>query len=205
MTRGLGIFELVSDAREMRPADFERKHGSFFLIRTLDDGTLNPASADFGGRSTTEMLNIRELSKQKARLENPEATYLYPLRPQFEGQAVIVGRLSHCHIQIDDKSVSKDHAKLIVERDGGLSITDLGSKNGTKVGTHRLPPNSATLVQFGKTIEFGAVRLTYLPVRQLIDFIRATFDQFERLDTVSDLVVDDDEVDFDVHVEFDDG
>ncbi len=202
MTRGLGIFELVSDAREMRTEDFERKHGSYFLIRTLDDGTLNPPTSEFGGRSTTEMLNVKELTKQNARLENPEATYLYPLRPQFSGQAVIVGRLSHCHVQIDDKSVSKDHAKLIVERDGGLSITDLGSKNGTKVGTHRLPPNSSTSVQFGKTIEFGAVRLTYLPVRQLVDFIRATFDQFERLDTVSDLVVE--EEDFDVHVEFDD-
>jgi len=203
MSRGVGIFELVSDAREMSPADFERKHGSFFLIRTLDDGTLNPASPDFGGRATTELLNVRELSKQKARLENPEATYIYPLRPQYAGQAVKVGRMSHCQIQIDDKSVSKDHAKLVVEKDGGLSITDLGSKNGTKLGTLRLAPNAPTLVQFGKTIEFGAVRLTYLPVRQLIDFIRATFDHFERLDTISDMGGEED--DFDVHVEFDEG
>jgi len=200
MTRGIGIYELVTDAKTMPAAEFEDKHGAAFLIRTNDDGSLKPLPPGKGLRATTEMLNVAELAKQSARLENPEASYVYPVRPRPHLRTVSIGRLERCDITIEDVSVSKQHAQLAVGDGGAVTISDLGSKNGTRVGDAQVAPKESVSVQFGKTITIGAVRLTFLPVRQLIDFITATFEDMDRLDTVNDL-----EEDFDVHVEFDDG
>lgn len=217
MERGQGIFELVSDAKTMTPEAFEAKHGSFFLIRTLDDGSLEPASGGFT-RSVTAVVHPGEMAKQKARLENPEASYVYPVRPRVPGHAVRVGRTHDCDIFIDDKSLSKDHAELFVRSDGSLAIIDRGSKNGTRVGSVPLEAGHPAAVQFGKTIMFGGVRLTYLPVRQLIDFIRVTFEddlfgddpsfmhtnpKTTRIDDEQDGLEDD--TNFDIDVQFDDG
>jgi len=45
---------------------------------------------------------------------------------------VVVGRSSDADLQVDDKYLSRKHAKLI-SRDGGWWIEDLGSRNGTKL------------------------------------------------------------------------
>ena len=58
---------------------------------------------------------------------------------------------------------------------------------------------------------FGGVRLTYMPVRQLIDFIRVTFDDelFGEEGFGPHLLDDDEDEDvdtaFDIDVQFDDG
>jgi len=208
--RGIGIFELVSDAKQMTSEAFEAKHGSYFLIRTLDDGSLSPAASPFMRTSTTAIVHPGEMGKQKARLENPEASYVYSVRPRVPGHAVTIGRTDACDVHIDDKSLSKEHAELFVRSDGSLAIIDRNSSNGTYVGNIRLEPGLPTAVQFGKTITFGGVRLTYMPVRQLIDFIRVTFDDeifadegFGRTRSDED---EDEDVDtaFDIDVQFDD-
>jgi hypothetical protein len=176
MRSGVGIYELVEDARSLDPSAFEAKYGSFFLLRTLDDGNLD---TDGFGRPTTQVVRPGELAQQKTRLDTPEASYVYPVIPQSPGEAVTVGRLPDNDISIEDKSLSKVHAQLFVRPDGSLAILDNGSRNGTRVGRTRLEPNVPTAVQFGRTIVFGTVSVTYLPVRQLIDFVRATFDSFE--------------------------
>ena len=48
-----------------------------------------------------------------------------------------IGRAPGCAVVIDAPSVSREHAQLTVSRDD-LRLTDLGSKNGTFVGTTRV-------------------------------------------------------------------
>ncbi len=43
---------------------------------------------------------------------------------------LLIGRESDCQIQIDDRQVSRHHARLVV-RDGKVELQDLESKNGT--------------------------------------------------------------------------
>ena len=76
----------------------------------------------------------------------------------------------------------------------------------------RLETGLPSAVQFGKTITFGGVRVTYMPVRQLIDFIRVTFDDelFGFGPSTAPPADDDDEDEeydtaFDIDVQFDDG
>jgi predicted component of type VI protein secretion system len=50
----------------------------------------------------------------------------------LHGELMIVGRSSDADLQVDDKYLSRKHAKLI-HRDGGWWIEDLGSRNGTRL------------------------------------------------------------------------
>ncbi|HYC93874.1 MAG TPA: FHA domain-containing protein [Thermoanaerobaculia bacterium] len=49
----------------------------------------------------------------------------------------LIGRAAGCAVTIDATSVSREHARLEVSRDE-MILTDLGSKNGTFVGTARI-------------------------------------------------------------------
>jgi hypothetical protein len=193
----------VRDAKTLDAAAFEAKYGGFFLIRTLDDGSLSPAPDGFSQISTV-VSRTPELNTQKTRLENPEASYVYPVVPRVPGEAVTVGRHTDNDICIDDQTLSKQHAQLFVRSDGTLAIIDRNSKNGTRVGKVVIEPGFPTPVQFGKNIMFGSVRLTYLPVAQLIDFVRVSFDdEFLEFDDESMYAEPVDEP-FDVDVDFDD-
>ena len=60
------------------------------------------------------------------------------------GPKVTLGRgltgLDHCFyaINIEDATVSREHARLHVESDGSFFLEDLGSRNDTFVGGRRL-------------------------------------------------------------------
>ncbi|MBT8495277.1 MAG: FHA domain-containing protein, partial [Deltaproteobacteria bacterium] len=201
--KGLGIFELVRDAKELDAGAFAAKYGSFFLIRTLDDGSLQPAPEGFAQSATVVTKLPIDITQVNTRLDSPEASYVYPVIPRVPGEAVTVGRLPDNDIYIDDASLSKRHAQLFVRSDGTLAIIDRESKNGTRIGKVKIDPGTPTPVAFGKTIMFGTVRLTYLPVRQLIDFVRVSFDD-EFLEWDSDRTTNTGD-EFDIDVEFDDG
>lgn len=54
----------------------------------------------------------------------------------LKGELVVVGRSSEADLQVDDKYLSRKHAKLIF-RENGWWVEDLGSRNGTKLnGSH---------------------------------------------------------------------
>ena len=77
------------------------------------------------------------------------ATHRHPLR---EGRTVI-GRAPTCDIVVDDESISRQHAELVVRRDD-VTLSDLGSSNGTyrndlRVGTTGVTP--------GDRMRFGGV------------------------------------------------
>lgn len=54
----------------------------------------------------------------------------------------VIGRDPRCDLVLDDRSISGEHAR-IVYREGVPTIEDLGSKNGTRVGTEALKKNAA--------------------------------------------------------------
>jgi hypothetical protein len=68
-----------------------------------------------------------------------------------------IGRLDECGLTLDDRSVSRQHAK-IAHDGGGWTITDLGSTNGVKVNGERVKTAS---LQSGDRIELGNVRLAF--------------------------------------------
>jgi len=71
------------------------------------------------------------------------------------GQPITVGRASENQLVLDDDYVSGKHARFYAEN-GRWFVEDIGSTNGTHVGSHRItsptPLNVGTSVRFGKTV-----------------------------------------------------
>ncbi len=70
-----------------------------------------------------------------------------------------IGKATHNRIVITDPTVSNTHAIVLV-RDGGYGIIDLGSSNGTFVNGQLLG-NDAVTLQHGDKIQLGQVVLTF--------------------------------------------
>jgi pSer/pThr/pTyr-binding forkhead associated (FHA) protein/uncharacterized protein YraI len=76
--------------------------------------------------------------------------------------SITVGRAPENQLVIDDTTVSRRHARLSVES-SRLLIEDLGSANGTFIGTQRLGANKPSLVSEDQPVRVGDVELRYLP------------------------------------------
>lgn len=76
--------------------------------------------------------------------------------------SLIVGRADGNGIVIDDLSISRRHARLVIES-GNLLVEDLGSASGTFIGGHKIEPNSLNLVEGNQAIRFGEIEAHYRP------------------------------------------
>jgi pSer/pThr/pTyr-binding forkhead associated (FHA) protein len=70
----------------------------------------------------------------------------------------LIGRIDSNHVVLDDPSVSRIHAKLILGRDG-VEIEDCGSTLGTQVNGDLV---DRARLREGDVIKVGAVLLTFL-------------------------------------------
>ena len=93
---------------------------------------------------------------------------------ELEGETIIVGRSSEADLQVDDKYLSRKHAKF-VQRDDGWWIEDLGSRNGTKLNgkfvdqpTLLTPGDELRLCQ--SSIVFDAEEAAERPTESKSDF-----------------------------------
>jgi predicted component of type VI protein secretion system len=77
-------------------------------------------------------------------------------------RTTVVGRSRECGLQIASASVSRKHCELHVS-DEGVSVTDLGSSNGTFVEAERLPAGERRHLPSGSRLNVGGVRfvITY--------------------------------------------
>ncbi len=69
-----------------------------------------------------------------------------------------VGRSAENNIQLDDLSVSRRHARIVVE-DGAIHVEDLGSSGGTSAGGQRLPARTPHALGEGEALRFGDVQV----------------------------------------------
>jgi transcriptional regulator with PAS, ATPase and Fis domain len=78
--------------------------------------------------------------------------------PLPERGEISIGRAESAQLLIDHATVSREHAVLVL--DDGISIRDLGSSNGTRVGGQSVAANSARRIAPGDLIEVGSAFLT---------------------------------------------
>lgn len=75
--------------------------------------------------------------------------------PRGTATTFTIGRDRQCDLAIDDLTVSRRHAQLEREEAGGWVLTDLGSRNGTRVNGWRV--RDSVEVRPGDLIRFGDV------------------------------------------------
>jgi hypothetical protein len=84
-------------------------------------------------------------------VDGPDKNYSVPL----EGAPVTFGRGTECTVPLSDEYVSTAHARLLFH-DGQWYVEDLGSTNGTYLGSERLtrsmPVGARSRVRLGKTV-----------------------------------------------------
>jgi two-component system cell cycle response regulator len=72
---------------------------------------------------------------------------------------VVIGRSSECDLVIGDLQASRQHCEISVRADGSYAIRDLGSTNGTQVGT--LPLEGSVSLRDGDKVFIGETVLRF--------------------------------------------
>eukprot|EP00656_Telonema_subtile_P054441 TRINITY_DN8146_c0_g1_i1.p1 TRINITY_DN8146_c0_g1~~TRINITY_DN8146_c0_g1_i1.p1 ORF type:complete len:211 (-),score=49.72 TRINITY_DN8146_c0_g1_i1:81-713(-) len=79
----------------------------------------------------------------------------------LEGRTLSLGRTETSDLQLDHVSISRKHATLSCESDG-YSLTDLGSKHGTRANGVSLLANMSLALTDGHILEFGGMTSKYV-------------------------------------------
>jgi diguanylate cyclase (GGDEF)-like protein len=80
---------------------------------------------------------------------------------QITKESMLIGRAVDAHIFIDDRSVSKNHARITVKGDE-VFISDLNSTNGTAVADQRLEAQNAKKLRDNDHIKAGNIIFKFL-------------------------------------------
>ena len=128
--------------------------------RELRDRTNGPVMTDSSTRIVPASTRPSEPGRAGLSLVvlGDEQLATYPLPPSG---TITVGRSSKCDIPIFDKSISRHHAVVCIDErsDEPLTIEDLDSANGTRVGGARIAPRVPVPIRQGEVVELGDVSI----------------------------------------------
>lgn len=97
------------------------------------------------------------------------------------GQELVIGRHQACDVVVPERSISKRHARLMLEAtrvEGtralgkpkpALTVVDLGSQNGVAVNGRRLRPGGQDALRSGDVLDLGDVSLLLLDAGEFFD------------------------------------
>jgi hypothetical protein len=94
-----------------------------------------------------------------ARVTLPHGSRDIPLVFKPGGKRLNVGRASDNELTINDASVSKIHAALLMTSEGTLLVADTGSTNGTYINGRRITYGESRLIEDGDVVGFGDVEV----------------------------------------------
>ncbi len=94
-----------------------------------------------------------------ARVTMPNGTREIPLIFKPGGRRLNVGRASDNDLTLNDASVSKIHAALLMSGEGTLLVADTGSTNGTYLNGRRISYGESRLIEDGDVVGFGDVEV----------------------------------------------
>lgn len=94
-----------------------------------------------------------------ARITQQNGTREVPLVFKPGGKRLNVGRASDNELSLNDGSVSKIHAALLMTAEGTLLVADTGSTNGTFINGRRIAYGESRLIEDGDVVGFGDVEV----------------------------------------------
>lgn len=96
-----------------------------------------------------------------ARVTTPDGTREIPLSFKPGGRRLGVGRGTDNDLCLNDNSVSKIHAALMMNRESTLLVADTGSTNGTYINGRRIAYGEARQIEDGDVVGFGDVEVRF--------------------------------------------
>lgn len=94
-----------------------------------------------------------------ARVTTQNGTREIPLIFKPGGRRLNVGRAADNELTLNDASVSKIHAALLMTAEGTLLVADTGSTNGTHLNGRRIAYGESRLIEDGDVVGFGDVEV----------------------------------------------
>ncbi|HEX6043496.1 MAG TPA: FHA domain-containing protein [Pyrinomonadaceae bacterium] len=94
-----------------------------------------------------------------ARVTLQNNTREFPLTFKPGGRRLNVGRASDNELTLNDGSVSKIHAALLMTAEGTLLVADTGSTNGTYINGRRIAYGESRPIEDGDVVGFGDVEV----------------------------------------------
>lgn len=88
-----------------------------------------------------------------------------------ENKRISVGRSKENHIFIDDGSVSKIHAAIVLNDEKQLMVADTGSTNGTFIDGNRIAYGKAFVFNDDSKVRFGTVEVMFERLEQVFEEI----------------------------------
>ncbi|MDX6712938.1 MAG: adenylate cyclase [Blastocatellia bacterium] len=99
--------------------------------------------------------------KLEARVANQGAVKDILLKMTPGGRRISAGRGSDNELCLNDPSVSKVHASVMMNREGTLLLADAGSTNGTFINGRRIAYGEARQIEDGDVVGFGDVEVRF--------------------------------------------
>lgn len=96
-----------------------------------------------------------------ARITIGGATRELPLAFKPGGRRLNVGRVSDNDMALNDASVSKIHATLVMNSQSTMMVADTGSTNGTFINGRRISYGEARQIEEGDVVGFGDVEVRF--------------------------------------------
>jgi pSer/pThr/pTyr-binding forkhead associated (FHA) protein len=128
-----------------------------------DKATIDEAERVTRKKASLRLATPGEIAAQLDKFFMPRLVGVMPTGDKIEATLdqleTEIGKASHNRIVLSDPTVSGTHA-IVLARDGGYNIVDLGSSNGTFVNGRKLGNESHTL-HHGDKIQLGQALLTF--------------------------------------------
>jgi len=157
----------VDVIREMTRDEFVASHPGFFLMSSEEAQTL---ASSF----ETDVVDYSQ-PKPRSGVRNLEIRWIRKSADNPFSDRVSVGRANNCDISLRHPSVSKLHAHFRVLQEGRrLTVTDLRSRNGTRVNDNLLASEVAEPVAVHDKVQFGSVYAIVLNAAAVYDFLAST-------------------------------
>jgi pSer/pThr/pTyr-binding forkhead associated (FHA) protein len=156
------------------PAKLAREHQVFpvskdgqAIILAIADPTdvevVERVRKDVPSPLSIRLATATQIRQQIDRYYGPKLIGVLPSGEKLEylidKHEVELGKAAHNHITLTDPTVSNTHA-IVIARDAGYTIVDLGSRNGTFVNGERLGSQAHTL-RHGDKVQLGQTVLTF--------------------------------------------
>lgn len=128
-----------------------------------DTEPIERARHEVGSPVVIRLATATQIREKVSRYYGPRLIGVLPsgekLEYQIDKHEVEIGKAAHNHITLTDPTVSNTHA-IVIAREAGYTIVDLGSRNGTFVNGERLG-SQAHALRHGDKVQLGQTVLTF--------------------------------------------
>jgi hypothetical protein len=146
----------IDEARSLDSDEFLARYPGYFLLATEEPEGSPNVDETWVAQSLPAAVDARRVPRFEVRwIGSPRGP-----------EVITVGRSPNCDIMFRNHEVSKVHARFCPQEEG-LTITDLGSRNGTRVNGQALESGRPTPVYAHDHIQFGSVKTRLIAAREM--------------------------------------